>query len=51
MLTSGTQFRGFVPDRIRRIFPAGKNPEKIHSLRPQVKYQNNKVQNTNKGSI
>jgi hypothetical protein len=44
MLASGTQVRGFAPDRSRRIFPAGK----IHSMRPQVQYQNNKVQDTNK---
>jgi hypothetical protein len=28
MLASGTQVRGFAPDRSRRIFPAGK----IHSM-------------------
>jgi hypothetical protein len=28
MLASGTQDRGFAPDRSRRIFPAGK----IHSM-------------------
>jgi hypothetical protein len=27
MLASGTQDRGFAPDRSRRIFPAGKNPQ------------------------
>jgi hypothetical protein len=37
MLASGTQDRGFAPDRSRQIFPAGK----IHSMPSFVQYQNN----------
>jgi hypothetical protein len=44
MLASGTQDRGFAPDRSRRIFPVGK----IHSMPSFVQYQNNKLHDTNK---
>jgi hypothetical protein len=48
---SGTQDRGFAPDRSRRIFPAGN----IHSMQYdtiqttiEIQYQNNEAQDTNK---
>jgi hypothetical protein len=55
MLASGTQDRGFAPDRSRRIFPAGKNPQ--HAVlydtnetkrQLKVQYPDNEAQDTAK---
>jgi hypothetical protein len=52
MLASGTQDRGFAPDRTRRIFPAGKKSTACSTIRYKrqlkVQYQNNEAQDTNK---
>jgi hypothetical protein len=44
MLASGTQDRGFAPDRSRRIFPAVRY--KRHKRQLKVQYQGNEAQDT-----